>query len=505
MLFWYAKWGSAGTGAITLENFLTAPRYMFDSLAANLEAVAAGEGLPAAVTTGGEACSLRATIGRELFPPPPAPPAVEARLSRGRRAFLLCGLVALGTALVLLRLGPGVFERIWGEDGPIYLFGAIGHGFWSAVFDPYAGYLVVAPRLAGAVAGSVLPLQWAATTFAVLAALLNAASGVAVWFGSAGQVPDRRLRAALVVAVVLAAASGQETLDSAAYAPWFMLVGTFWLLFLWPRTWWGAGAASGFVLLTALSTPGVWFFLPVALLRAASRPSRKAWVVLAGFGTGAIAQVPVVLAQKQEPSLYSGHIWSSYLQRVVDGGLLGQRLGANLWEHLGWAFLIVFAVLAVVGFMVCLHRAPLGARWFALIAIATSLAMYVVSVYQRGILDAIFWPEGEASALASRYVVVPAALLVSAAVVAVQGARWGGARRRSRVVWATVAALGIVVVVSFDQSYSADGVPQWRDALTQSADKCRAKGREVIGIPTQPVPFGLLIRCEELEGFATAR
>jgi hypothetical protein len=37
---WYEKWGSAATGAITFDNFLTAPRYMFDCLAANLEAVA---------------------------------------------------------------------------------------------------------------------------------------------------------------------------------------------------------------------------------------------------------------------------------------------------------------------------------------------------------------------------------------------------------------------------------------------------------------------------------
>jgi hypothetical protein len=318
-----------------------------------------------------------------------------------------------------LRLGPGVFERIWAEDGPVYLFDAIGHGFFSAVFKPYAGYLVVAPRLVGAVAGSVLPLQWAATTFAVLAALLNAASGVAVWFGSAGQVPDRRLRAGLVIAVVLLAASGQETLDSAAYAPWFMLCGTFWLLFLWPRTWWGAGAAGAFVLLTGLSTPGVWFFLPVVLLRAVSGPSRKAWVVLAGWAVGAVVQVPVLLAQQQEPSVYAGRIWSSYLQRVVDGGLLGQRIGANLWDHLGWGFLILLTVLVIAGFAVCLRRAPLGARWFAAIAIATSLAMYVVSVYQRGIVGSIFWPAGASSALASRYVVVPAALLLSAAVVAV--------------------------------------------------------------------------------------
>jgi hypothetical protein len=460
--------------------------------------------LSASLTSGGGEGSLRATIGRELFP---RPPATTGRLSRGQKALLLCGLVALGTVLVLLRLGPGVLERIWAEDGPIYLFGAIGHDFWFSIFKPYAGYLVVGPRLVGAVAGSLLPLPWAATVFAVLAALLTAASGVAVWFGSAGQVPDRRLRAGLVVAVVLVAASGQETLDSAAYAPWFMLCGTFWLLFFWPRTIVGAGAAGAFVLLTGLSTPGVWFFIPVALLRAISGPGRKAWIVLAGYAAGALAQVPVVLAQEQEPALYAGHIWSAYLQRVVAGGLLGQRLGANLWEQLGWPFVILLTGLAIAGLVVCLRRAPLGARWCAVVLIATSFAMFVVSVYQRGIVESIFWPGGESSALASRYVLVPSVLLVSAAVVAVQGAlrgEWGrrrSVRWRNRIVGATLAAIAIVVAVSFDQSYSADGVPSWRDALTQTADRCLARGERVTAIPTQPRPYGVEILCTELAPF----
>lgn len=449
---------------------------------------------------------LRRRIGRDLFP---RPPAEDGRFSRTEAALLLGGLVALGTVLVLLRLGTDVFERVWAEDGPVYLAGAIDHGFWFSVFKPYAGYLVVAPRLIGAIAGTVVPLQWASTVIVVLAALLAALSGVAVWFGSAGQVPDRRLRAGLVVAVVLAAGAGQETLDSGAYAPWFMLCGTFWLLFLWPRTTAGAGAAGFFALLTGLSTPGVWFFLPVALLRAASGPSRKAWVVLCGFAAGAIVQVPVVLSHQQEPSLYTGRIWSSYLQRVVDGGLLGQRLGGNLWQDLGWPFLIVLTLLAIAVLVLCLRRAPVGARWCVVALVATSFLMYVVSVYQRGIGNSIFWPVGESNGLAGRYVTVPAALLVSAVVVAVQGALRGepargpSARWRNGLMGATLALLVVAVVFSYDMSYSGYGVPNWRDALKQAANKCVAEGAEVGGIPTEPPPFGVIVRCEELERFAS--
>jgi hypothetical protein len=78
-LLWYAKWGSAATGSVTLENFLTAPRYMFDCLAANLEAVA---GL--------------ATNG-------------DATLGWGRPLAVL----ALALAAVGIWRRPGLYPRIW--------------------------------------------------------------------------------------------------------------------------------------------------------------------------------------------------------------------------------------------------------------------------------------------------------------------------------------------------------------------------------------------------------
>jgi hypothetical protein len=323
-------------------------------------------------------------------------------------------------------------------------------------------------------------------------------------------VPVVRLRAGLVSAATLAAAAGQETLDSAAYVPWFMLFATFWLLFLWPRTTAGALAAGAFVLLTGLSTPGVWFFAPVAILRALARPTRRAWIVLAGYAAGAAVQVPVILTHHQEASLWSERIWGAYLQRVVDGGLLGQRLGGQLWERLGWPFVIALTLAAIVGLVIALRRAPRGSLWCVLALLGTSLLMFVVSVYQRGFADQIFWHTGEATGLASRYVLVPAVLLVSAVVVAIAGAMRGEWGRRlapvtaRRVVIATLAGLVIVVAVSFDMSYSADGVPAWRDALRQAADKCVARGEAVAGIPTEPVPYGVVTPCTEVESFASA-
>lgn len=76
---WYEKWGTAATGAVTLENLLTAPRFMFDCLAANLEAV----------------CGLAANN--------------DAGLGWGRP--LAVGFLA-GVGVVAWRR-PGLFTRIW--------------------------------------------------------------------------------------------------------------------------------------------------------------------------------------------------------------------------------------------------------------------------------------------------------------------------------------------------------------------------------------------------------
>ena len=311
---------------------------------------------------------LRARLAPSLFPA-----AAEGGASFGRleAAVLIVALLVLGTLLGLLRLGwSDSLNTVWAEDGPIYLQAAFTQGFWHALFSPYAGYLVFVPRLIGA-AGAAVPLQYAAATVSILSALVAAVSGLAVWFASAGHVRDPYLRGTLAFSIVLAATAGQEVLNSAAYAPWFMLAATFWLLFLRPRGVAAAVLAGLFLLATGLSTPGVWFFIPVAVLRTATAANRRDAILLGGYWLGAVIQVPVVMGQEQGPPLWSAHIWTAYLQRVVDGGVFGQRLGGNLWEHFGWAFLILFCVGVLVALVVGLWRTTPSARWFAALAIPT--------------------------------------------------------------------------------------------------------------------------------------
>jgi hypothetical protein len=445
--------------------------------------------------------ALRARLSESLFP---AAPESQLKLGRLEGVVLVVALLAIGTILALLRLGfSDSLNTVWAEDGPIYLQASLTQDFFQAVFSPYAGYLVVAPRLIAEVA-TLVPLQYAAAAISIVSALVAALSGLAVWQASEGHVRDPYLRGGLALATLLAATAGQETLDSAAYAPWYMLVASFWLLFLRPRTMWGACLAGAFLLLTGLSTPGVWFFLPVAALRALAVRDRRDAVLLGSFAVGAAVQVPVVLGQQQGNSQWTSDIWTGFMQRVIDGGVFGQRLGGNLWADLGWPFLIVLGIVVLIGLAVGLRRSVPSASWFAAVAIPTGVLMFFASVYQREVVTNIFWSPGTSGGTASRYVLVPTLLLISAAVVLVDGAvrRQRGERHGfSWPVAATVAVLLLAVVTSFDMRSSSRTTPHWEDALETAAAKCKAEPEGLAGIATSPEPFGVQIPCAEVASF----
>jgi hypothetical protein len=455
--------------------------------------------------------ALRRAVDRGLFP---AVDRERPRFTRNEAIALLVGFLVLATILSLLRLGTSSYEKVWAEDGPVYLQEGLTHSFFDALFKPYAGYLVFGPRLIAAFAG-LFPIGDAAAVVGIVSALVAALSGLAVWFGSAGHVRDPWLRGALAIATALAATAGQETLDSAAYAPWFMLVGSFWLLFLRPRTWWGAGLAGLFLLLTGLSTPGVWFFAPVALCRIWTvGRERRAYPVLAGWAIGALVQIPVILGQEQGAPLWSKHIWTALVQRVIDAGVFGQRLGGGLWDIGGWKFLILLMIAIAVGLYLGLRRGPISARWFVAFALPTSFLMFIIEVYQRTVGPNIYWSPGVSGGTSSRYAVVPAVIFLSALVVTVDGAfrdrtaEEGGARRapawRRWPIVGTVALILLAVAVSFDMEHGARGGPRWHEGLRIAANKCVRKAEPLAAIPTTPEPWGIqFIPCGELESWAS--
>ena len=421
--------------------------------------------------------------------------------------MLVVVLLVLAIALQLLRVGiDEALHSLWAEDGPIYLQEALLRGFGHAVFMSYAGYLVIVPRLIGE-AATLVPLRYAPAAVTILSGGIVALSGFVVWCASAAYIRNPYLRCTLVALTVLTPVAGLESVASAAYVPWFMLFATFWVLLWRPATLGGAVLGSLFVLATGLSTPGVWFFAPLAVLRALVMRSRRDVLILGSFALGGLAQVPVLALNSTQAvtPVWSSDIWPAYAQRVVDGATFGEHLGGAAWAHLGWPFLIGLLVAVAVGLIIGVVYSNSAGRYFAVIAVSTSLVMFVVSAYQRAVGSQMFWPIGGHFGAASRYTIAPALLLVSAALVlADQHLETVGTRLR--VPWGA-AAVGAAIsaflllgaATSFDLSDSGvRGTPSWNNVLKDAELACAAEGLPETAVPTSPPGFGMQLPCDEV-------
>jgi hypothetical protein len=449
---------------------------------------------------------LRRRLNESLFLPTPAS---RSTLGRGERLVLLLGLLALAVILQILRAGPSnALGSIWAEDGSIFFQAALSGGFLHTVLTPYAGYLVLMPRLIGEV-GGLVPLRDVPAVLAIVSASVIALSGLVVWHASAGHIRNPYLRGTLVVAAILTPVASLEAVTSGTYVAWYMLFAAFWLLLWRPATIWGAVLAALFILATALSSPGVLYFAPVVALRALAARDRRDLVILSSYALGVAIQVPVVVLSTESSvsPAWSGDIVVSYLQRVVDGATLGEHLGGNAWASFGWPFLIALLACLIAGLAFAAWRSTAPTRYLAAIAVPTSVVMFFGSAYQRAVGEALVWPPGGSSGLGGRYAIVPAMLLVSVALALVDRSSRPrlGPKALSWLGMATVAVVLVAIVTSFDLRNSlARGTPSWDDALDNAASVCAAKRPSEFRVPTSPPGFGVVIPCDQIESAVAA-
>lgn len=447
--------------------------------------------------------ALRRHLDRSVFTYGPDP---TGGLDRVSVAVVVVAFLVIGTLLQMLRIGAGnAIHSLWAEDGPVFLSGAIHASFFSNLFETYSSYLVFVPRLVGAV-GAAVPLEQAPVAMAIVAGLIGSLCGIVVWVAAGSTIRNPWLRGTLAVLTVLAPTASLESIDSGTYVLWFMLFASFWLLIWRPRTTAGAVLGGLFLLFTALSTPEVWFFAPLALLRLIAVRDRRDVILLAGWTIGSAAQVPAYVFSNEtaEKALYTHDIWTAFLQRVLNGAALGERLGGIGWDGLGWALLIFLIVFTVAGLAVGLWRTGARARWLAGLGILIAVAMFVLTVYQRAVAPQMVWPTDIHFGNAGRYTIVPALLLVSIALALVDQLL-----RRPRDRWLprlgpwlaglTIGVLLVGLVVSFNvEESTVRGTPHWKEALEGAARQCEAEpAMTEVTVPTSPPPFGLYVPCAE--------
>lgn len=423
-------------------------------------------------------------------------------LNRGKAAALVAALLALAVLLQVARIGwTGSLNALWAEDGPILLQGAMTHGAGSMLFSEYAGYLILVPRLIGEIA-SLLPLRAVPGAFSVLAALVAALSGLAVWHASSGHIESPLLRALLAGLTILTPVGGLETIDAATYTLWYMLVATFWLLLWRPRTATGAGLGAGFILLTGLSTPGIWFFAPLALLRAFAIRDRRDLAIVLGWSTAAFVQLYVLATStaEQVTPAWTEDIWTVLLQRVADGTAFGLRLGGEAWVHFGWTFLIALTVAGALGIGIGLWKTSRSVRYLAALAIPIALAMFVIAIYQRAVATPMAWPADAWNGNAGRYSLVPVMLLVSV-ILAMVDQSWRGRKWGDRP-WAGIAVVSVLLLSGLislpARNIAGRGTPPWSASLEAAEATCSANPGGTAAFQISPPGFGLELPCSDV-------
>ena len=438
---------------------------------------------------------LREVLDRSVFLPSPSD---TLRFRGWEGGVILVCFLAVAVILQLFRIGPSsALSSLWAEDGPVFLGGALSHGFFTAVTMPHAEYLVVLPRLIGEV-GAIVPLHDAAVAMNLTAALIVALSGLAVWFASAGHIHSPYLRALLVVLTVLPPVAG-ETVASPANVAWHTTFAAFWLLIWRPATTWGACLGALLIFTTCLSTAAAFFLAPIALLRAVAIRDRNDGLIVGAFGLALAIQLPVTALSDENVSTYfwTDNIFTTFLQRVVNGSVLGIELGGSAWADWGWTFLIAISIAVAIFLAVLALRASSG-RLFAAVTIVTSVTMFFVTSYSRALGDSMTWPPEIYNNVGGRYALVPVLLLISAALALLDSRRASGGRLVA--VIATIAVLLVSVAYSFDVKAAPDrGGPKWKASVDAAAAQCEAKGLTEAPVLTAPEGWSMTVSCEHLE------
>jgi hypothetical protein len=441
---------------------------------------------------------LRLRLQETLFlDAPPRPPLTPARVGAG------LALAAVGVVAICLRLGFSTsFHSLWAEDGTILLETAVRHDFLTSAGTLYVGNVILVPRLVGEIAAAA-PLSWAPAIFTIAGNAIVVGCAFIVWTASAAHIRDPFLRAALAALVVIVPVAGLESIDNTDYVAFYMLFATFWLLLWRPRSAVAAGAGGAFGLLTALCTPLGAVLVPLAALRMIAARDRRDWLVVAPLVAGAVAQL-VIYEFHRSAAPPSGWDWSTfeaYLQRVLAGGLFGQRIAGGLWEIGGWVFLAILGMTAAALAAFALGRPSRRGRDFLILALILSLGTFVVSAYARDVGGAMVWPAGSYnSTTGPRYAIMPVLLLVSAVLVQLD---LGPARERPRVQIACSAGFLALLVAGAVTSFSvadreARGTPSWPSALAAARQSCAPPQAPTATIPISPPGWTTTLPCSEV-------
>ena len=391
---------------------------------------------------------------------PPAGPALPARRPRNGVAVLVGAAVAVLTVLRLLVAGPGL-DRVWAEDGFVFLWDAQRHGLESLGYT-YAGYAHTLPRAFGLV-GAQIPLEHFAV-YAVLATALGAGALAALVFLAARRVTGSWAWALLPALSLALAPAFRGSVGSLANLQWLLLVAAFWFVIDTPGRRWLPASVT---VIASLTTPLTVFLLPAAWL--AHRAGVVRSLSVRGLLAGLVLQFAIIVfggASADNPASRTPQLPGSVFDVALTAAA-GPNVAAFELGRLGVLDVSTLMGAVFAGALLLAVYEARGHRALPIAAVLTGAMLYFATSIMSG-------------QPTTRYAAVAAMFLVSALALA-------GPRIPTGLGRMALAVLAVNVVLAFPASDFRMSGPSWQDEVTEYRDSCRTTGQ---GSPMEVSPEG---------------
>lgn len=424
------------------------------------------------------------------------------------RALTTAGLLVLATVLPLLRARHAPWQAMFAEDGSIYAQQAIREGPIHALFQGYAGYLQLPPRLL-ALGTPFVPTIELVHYFAVVGAVTGALLAWFVYVASSSWVSSRVVRLVLAASLVLADVVGWEVSGNATNTIWLFL-GALPVALLCGRTRPRIVVSCAVVVfLAATSTALAVLFVPLALGVAVVRRRASTWIVTAAYASGVVIQLAVVLVSTDT----SKEAFPNAVRDLVP--MLGVRVssafvfgadmssaGSLMWTSGGWLLTGVSAAVLVGVLTVLLFRSARRDQVAALSMVVFAVLVYVVPSWGRGTTMIMWFGGPSLTAGTTRFSVVPIFLLTFAVAILVAPVGivadrpW---RRAARVLFVAHAVLiatsGFVIA---NPSYLG---LSWHDQVVRARTECASRApTDLVTLPTMSInSFSVTLPCADIE------
>lgn len=411
-------------------------------------------------------------------------------------AWVVGGLLLLATAANLLRSAWGApLDRLWAEDGAIFVSDAEVMSWSEALTHPYAGYMHAVARLITESATAV-PTSYSAAAMSIGAALTTTALAIVVYRTLAGHLRSRALRAGMA-GYMAVLPIGHEVVDVAANVHWVMLFASFCVLMWRPRSLTGIVIGALVLLLSATSDPFVVLLIPIVVARLFVVRERSGVAFLVCLVTGVTAQL-VVMADAPERVLHPLtdplRLAAYFATQVLSGGLFGENVsGADRplgvrTVSLGAAGSAVILLAAVACWRLGLRRVPPLAALAALYCVVSFVALV-----------------GLSGVSTIRYA-VPSALFLVLALVAATDRVLGGepmsALTHRGAPGIALASVFAVLVLGWMSSVPITETPwvgsRWSAEVDRAEQVCASTPQDEVALTISPRAWKVVLPCSVL-------